>query len=296
MVVVASWPLLKPPISPFSHGKYYLYFWLIRMPSLYCFHSKDALSQQLAIFVKQSATQSIQKNNRFTIALSGGSLPANLAKDLIGDESIDWSKWHVFFADERCVDLDDDDSNYKLCNQVFFQHVSIPKDQIHHIQTDLLHPSDSTNDNDDSIDSIASDIADAYEQDLIHTFAPSSTIKLPQFDLICLGTGPDGHTASLFPSHPLLNESDSWVTFLTDSPKPPKARITLTLPVITNAVRIAFVVTGADKKEIVKKILEQPDEGLPASLVGVGGGERVTWWADDAACSLTTFPKKEFKI
>ena len=227
---------------------------------------------------------------------------------------------HVFFADERCVPLDHEDSNYRLCNEEFFSHVKIPKSQIHPIDVSLLNPksSSSTSNNteeaeqeqsrdeeddredeqlpQDPLSIASSDIAEEYEQELIKTFAPASTIKIPSFDLICLGTGPDGHTASLFPSHALLNESDSWVTYLTDSPKPPPARITLTLPVLTNAARIAFVVQGEGKKDIVKQILERPDDGLPASLVGMGGGEKVTWWADDAACSSTTFPRKEFKL
>jgi len=108
--------------------------------------------------------------------------------------------------------------------------------------------------------------------------------------------GPDGHTCSLFPGHALLNETNGWVAPVTDSPKPPPNRITLTLPVVTHAHRIAFVASGGEKKDILKTIMEDPDQGLPCSLVNVSGGEKVYWFVDAAAAKSTLYPKKEYKL
>jgi 6-phosphogluconolactonase len=108
--------------------------------------------------------------------------------------------------------------------------------------------------------------------------------------------GPDGHTCSLFPGHALLNETAIWVAPITDSPKPPPCRITLTLPVINHAHKIAFVAAGETKKDILKTIMEDPEQGLPCSLVNIGGGERVFWFVDSDAAESTLHPKKEYKL
>ena len=179
----------------------------------------------------------------------------------------------VFFADERAVSLDSKDSNYKLCYDYVFSKIPIPAEQIHHI--------------DESLVSDTQELADAYEQELVKVFANRSAVKIPAFDLLLLGMGPDGHTCSLFPGHRLLNETTGWVAPITDSPKPPPNRITLTLPVVTHAHRIAFVAAGGEKKDILKVIMEDPDQGLPCSLVNVAGGEKVYWFVDaDAAQSI----------
>jgi 6-phosphogluconolactonase len=188
----------------------------------------------------------------------------------------------VFFADERAVPLDSEDSNYKVCNEHFFSKVPLPAKNIHHI--------------DESLISDPQELADSYEQELVKVFANKSTVKIPLFDLLLLGMGPDGHTCSLFPGHALLNETNGWVAPVTDSPKPPPNRITLTLPVVTHAHRIAFVVAGAEKKEILKTVMEEPDNGLPCSLVNVSGGEKVYWFVDSDAVQSTIYPKKEYKL
>jgi 6-phosphogluconolactonase len=188
----------------------------------------------------------------------------------------------VFFADERAVPLDSEDSNYKLCNDYLFSKVGLPAEQIHHIDESLL--------------SDTQELADAYEQELVKVFANKSAVKIPVFDLLLLGMGPDGHTCSLFPGHALLNETTGWVAPVTDSPKPPPNRITLTLPVVTHGLKIAFVAAGGEKKDILKTIMEDPDQGLPCSLVNVAGGEKVYWFVDAAAAQSTLYPKKEYKL
>lgn len=135
------------------------------------------------------------------------------------------------------------------------------------------------------------ELADTYEKLLVSSFAARDSVKLPIFDLLLLGCGPDGHTCSLFPNHELLRESDAWVAPISDSPKPPAKRITLTLPVVTHGIKIAFVATGAGKKDIMKEIFEGGN-GLPCALVNEGAGERVSWFVDEAAVEGVSFPRK----
>ncbi len=178
--------------------------------------------------------------------------------------------------------MDHEDSNYKLCEDHLFSKLPIPHEKIHTIDEAYL---------DD-----VQELSDQYEQELVKCFANKSSVKTPAFDLLLLGMGPDGHTCSLFPGHALLNETDGWVAPITDSPKPPPKRITLLLHVVTHAHRIAYVVAGAEKKDILKTIMEDPDKGLPCSLVNIGGGEKVFWFVDHDAAQNTLYPKKEYKL
>ncbi|KAF2461714.1 hypothetical protein BDY21DRAFT_333027 [Lineolata rhizophorae] len=137
------------------------------------------------------------------------------------------------------------------------------------------------------------ELADQYEQLLVRQFAARDSVKLPMFDLLLLGCGPDGHTCSLFPGSELLRESAAWVLPVEDSPKPPPRRVTLSLPVCTHGLRVAFVATGAGKKDILRQIFDT-DEGrqLPAAMVNDGAGDKVTWFTDEPAVEGVAFPKK----
>merc|ERR1712230_148058 len=188
-----------------------------------------------------------------------------------------------FYADERAVPLDHEDSNHKLVDEELLAKIDTEKfgkPEVFPIDTRYL---------DD-----VQEMADQYEQTLVSRFAARDSVRIPMFDLILLGCGPDGHTCSLFPGHELLREADAWVAAIEDSPKPPARRITLTLPVVTHAHKIAFVATGGGKKEILKKILEADDEGrnLPCGLVNEGGGEKVSWFTDTAAVEGVAFPRR----
>ena len=189
---------------------------------------------------------------------------------------------HVFYVDERIVPLDHEDSNHKLAHDTLFSKVSIPRDNIHTI--------------DYSLQDDLEELSDAYEKELIREFAQRDSARFPIFDLILLGIGPDGHTASLFPGHELLSETDRWVAYIEDSPKPPPRRVTFTYPVINHAARVAFVATGIGKVQILHDILDTPELGLPAARVRPVAHGQLVWFVDDAASAEVKFAKSEFKL
>ncbi len=257
---------------------------MTRQPNLFAFPNVDALAVTLRTYIIQCQTAGINRHDSFKVAVSGGSLPKTLAQALLAKPSgpediVKFSKWEIFFADERAVPLEHEDSNYGLIKKELLD--KIPAE----LGTPLIHPIDVT-----QLDDIQ-EIADQYEQLLVKSFASRDSVKLPIFDLLLLGCGPDGHTCSLFPGHALLRETDAWVAPIEDSPKPPPRRITLTLPVVTHGVRVAFVATGAGKKDILKKIFEEGN-GLPCALVNEGAGERCSWFTDTAAVEGVSFPRR----
>jgi 6-phosphogluconolactonase len=232
--------------------------------------TRNELSAAVAAHVALLAAHATAERGRFTVALSGGSLMDIISPELVASplcDDVNWSAWHVFWADERCVPLTSPESNFGVANRQLFRKVPIPRDQLHNID-DTLGPAEA---------------ADAYEAMLANVFHPGAG-RLPRFDLILLGIGKDGHTASLFPQHPLLNERQRWVAPVFDAPKPPPKRITLTLPVINNARHVVFVATGTDKAPIVSEVLgsciHRPR--LPAQLISPSNGE-LQWFLDQAA-------------
>lgn len=255
--------------------------------NLYAFPDVDVLAQALRAYVISCQSSGLARHGVFKVAVSGGSLPKTLAKALLPppsgeDDTVYWDKWEIFFADERAVPLDHEDSNYRLVKEELLDKLPAGSQPIvHTISTDFL--------NDTQI------LADEYEQALVRSFASRDSVKLPIFDLLLLGSGPDGHTCSLFPGHELLREADAWVAPIEDSPKPPPRRITLTLPVVTHAVRIAFVATGAGKKEIMKQIFEE-GKGLPCALVNEAAGDRCSWFVDNASVEGVSYPRRPYSL
>ncbi|EPQ60911.1 6-phosphogluconolactonase [Gloeophyllum trabeum ATCC 11539] len=250
-------------------------------PIVCSFPTASELTEALADFVIKAQKEAIEKKGRFTIALSGGSLPKQLSA-LAKRTGVKWDKWQVFYADERAVPLDHPDSNHQLCTAEFYSKVPLPPANIHTLDPALL----------DDLE----ELADAYEKQLIHEFAQKDAARFPVFDLILLGMGPDGHTASLFPGHALLSEEDRWVAYVDDSPKPPPRRITLTFPVINHAARVAFVAAGESKQDVLKTVLDKPEEGLPASRVRPASPGQLYWFVDDAAAAKVEYPKTPFKL
>lgn len=240
--------------------------------NLHIFSTRAALAEQVARYIADLSAQAVADHNRFTVALSGGSMPEILGTGLTAEpqrSQIDWPAWHVFWADERCVPLTHPDSNYRLAREQLFDYVDIPEAQIHTIDASLEPEA----------------AAAAYQAELAQVFGPASG-QPARFDLILLGMGGDGHTASLFPGHPLLNETERWVAPILDSPKPPPARITLTLPVINQAKNVAFIVTGQGKADVLAAVLETASparpSSLPARLARPADGA-LHWFVDEAA-------------
>jgi 6-phosphogluconolactonase len=205
----------------------------------------------------------------------------------------------VFYADERVVPLDHEDSNHKLCTTELFSKVPIPQENIHVIDPSLDADADGSGNSKYGTKEVTAgleEVADAYEKALIREFASANAARFPVFDLILLGTGPDGHTASLFPGHALLSEDDRWVAPIADSPKPPSRRVTLTLPVLNHAARVAFVAAGAGKADTLKTVLDKPEEGLPSSRIRPKEPGQLYWFVDDAAVSKVEYPRTPFQF
>jgi 6-phosphogluconolactonase len=241
-------------------------------PKVSIYPSRVELSADLAVHVADLAAMASAQQRRFHIALSGGSLMDILSSGLCANplrDNIDWSNWHVFWADERWVPWSSPASNYGLAHHRFLSRVSIPREQIYAMDN-------STN---------PAATAKIYASVLAKVFQ-SRQGRMPRFDLILLGVGEDGHTASLFPDHPLPAETKAWVAAVLDAPKPPPIRITMTLPLINNARTIFFVTVGPGKADILSKVLEQKSrqQDLPARLVKPSDGE-LQWFIDRAAAT-----------
>ncbi|KAL9240563.1 hypothetical protein vseg_014766 [Gypsophila vaccaria] len=242
------------------------------------FHSEDDVAISLAKYTADLSDKFVTQRGAFTLVVSGGSLIKSLRKMVEPPyvDSIDWSKWHVFWVDERVVPKDHPESNYKLAFDGFLSKVPIPPANVHAINDTLG----------------AEEAADDYEtrlKELVKSniIATSQTTGFPKFDAMLLGMGPDGHVASLFPGHPLVNEDKKWVTFIKDSPKPPPGRITFTFPVINSSAYIALVVCGGGKAGVVKTALggnQNSAEVLPVQMVSPEG--ELKWFLDKDASSL----------
>lgn len=258
-----------------------------KSPNLYSYPDVDTVAKHLRTYILQCQKAAFTRHDTFRIGVSGGSLPNTLAKALLApsdgseDDTPQFSKWEIFYADERAVPVTHSDSNHRLIKAEFLD--QIPSGT----PPPTVHPIDTTHLDDPQ------ELADQYQETILRAFSAKDSIKLPIFDLLLLGCGPDGHTCSLFPGHELLRESDAWVAAIHDSPKPPPKRITLTLPVVTHAQKIAFVATGAGKKEVLGRILDSEEgRGLPCGLVNEGAGEKVSWFTDVAAVEGVRFPRR----
>ncbi|KAF1951697.1 6-phosphogluconolactonase [Byssothecium circinans] len=254
-------------------------------PNLYAFQDADDLAKSLRAYVLDAQNAALDRHQVFRVAVSGGSLPKTLGQALLkettGEGKVQFDKWEIFYADERAVPLDHADSNHKLVKEEILD--KAPAE----LGTPKVYPIDVR-----YLDDVQ-ELADQYEKTLVSVFAQRDSVKLPMFDLILLGCGPDGHTCSLFPGSPLLRESDAWVLQISDSPKPPPKRITLSLPVVTHGIKVAFVATGGGKKDIMKQIFDT-DEGrqLPCGLVNSGANEKVSWFVDYPAIEGVSFPAR----
>jgi len=228
-----------------------------------------ALADEAAQRFVALAHATIAEHGRFTVALSGGSTPRALYQRLAQSPlsaAVDWANVHVFWGDERMVPPDDIESNYRMARETLLDHVPIPAANIYPIPT---------------IGGTPEAAASAYAETLTAVF----DAKLPRFDLILLGIGPDGHTASLFPGQPeAVRPSAALVVAVHNAPKPPPARVSFTFTLINAAANVLLVVAGADKAAALYEVLRGPADiaRLPAQGVRPAQGELV-WLVDAAA-------------
>jgi len=224
--------------------------------------------------VVRLANQAVAERGRFTIALSGGSTPKSLYNLLATNArtTLPWDRMYFFWSDERHVPATDPDSNYRMASEAMLSKVPVPAGNVFRVPTE--NP----------------DAAEEYESTL-RKFFQLGPGQFPQFDLILLGMGPDGHTASLFPGTAGLQEKTrlviaNWVEKLKTH------RLTFTFPVLNAARSVAFLVSGTDKAPVLRAVLEEkvPGEQYPAKLVQPTDGKLI-WFLDRAAASALSQQK-----
>lgn len=226
----------------------------------------DELSRLFADWLVEYIQDTLKKQDRFTISLSGGSTPKKLYQLLATDEyagKIDWSKLHFFWGDERFVPFMDERNNAKMTFDELLDHVPVNKEQIHVMRTDLP-PDEAVDDYDDKL----------------HQYFDGKQFS---FDLVMLGLGDDAHTLSLFPGYPVIKENDKWMSafYLAEQKM---YRITLTKTVVNKSSRVAFLVSGAAKVPALKAVLygdKNPDK-YPAQVIQPANGQ-LYWFLDEAA-------------
>ena len=240
----------------------------------------ERLAQAVADHFVRLARQAVANNGRFAVALAGGSTPRVAYTLLAGNEfatRVDWSHVHVFWGDERCVPPDHADSNYGMAREALLEHVPLPPENVHRIRGELA----------------PAQAAAGYENALRAFFSPpaedrqaNGETNVARFDLILLGMGDDGHTASLFPGTVAVSEHTRWV-MANFVEKLDSWRITLTSAVINAAANVTFVVSGSGKAERLRQVLTGPyqPDALPAQLVNPDRG-RLRWLVDEAAATL----------
>lgn len=235
----------------------------------------DALSIQYADWLVAYIKETLQQQDRFTIALSGGSTPKKLHELLASPaykDKIDWSKLHIFWGDERFVPFEDERNNAKMAYDTLLNHVPVPASQIHVMRSDIS-PEDSAAD---------------YEKLLNAYFNPVPGEFHFTLDLVILGMGDDGHTLSLFPGLPVVHETKRWVTSFWLAAQD-MYRITLTSPVANLARCVTFLAAGPKKAGVLKEVLEgeRNVDLYPSQIIQPEKGE-LHWFVDQAAAAELT--------
>ena len=236
-------------------------------PEMRVFPDVNVLSLQAAEAVVKTVTDAVRSTGRCSLVLSGGSTPRTLYSLLASRfrERIPWTHVHVFWGDERYVPLGDAHSNYRMARETLLDHVPCPAANVHPMPTRFSDPEAAARD---------------YEATLKSYFPAERSA----FDLVLLGLGAEGHTASLFPGSPALAEATRWVTAVT-APADPPVRLTLTFAALNQAAHAYFLVTGSNKARALHDILTGTADpnACPAAGVRLAAGTLI-WWVDrDAA-------------
>jgi 6-phosphogluconolactonase len=233
---------------------------------LHIFNDKEILSEKLALWICDVISETLKNQEFFTLVLSGGETPKSLYKKLASEgfkNKINWNRIHVFFGDERVVPFTDDRNNAKMAFDILLNHVEIPANRVHVMRTDI-EPNFAV---------------EEYRKEL-HTFFHSTNRS---FDLVLLGMGDDGHTLSLFPGSPLIEEHQHWVNCVYNDQQE-MYRITLMPLIVNKSYHIAFMVEGLKKAQVLQQVLEgeyMPSK-LPAQIIAPEEGE-LHWFLDNAA-------------
>lgn len=240
-------------------------------------HQKESkIFKGVADLFLLKSREAVRDKNEFVVSLSGGSTPEMLFRRLAEspyDQHIPWEKIHVFWGDERCVPWDHKESNYGLARNLLLKHVPVPKENIYPIRGDLKPEA----------------AANKYEEKLKDFFGKQP----PIFDLVLLGLGEDGHTASLFPYSSILKKKKRWVKEVYVEDKK-SYRISMTAPLINQARLIVFMVKGANKAQALNEVINgkfRPKK-YPAQLIQPEEGE-IHWYLDEEAAKK--LPKSQRK-
>jgi 6-phosphogluconolactonase len=231
----------------------------------------DEWAQDVAAFIVSIGEEAIRSNGRFIIALSGGSTPKTLYQVLAASEGqarLDWSRVFFLFGDERCTPPDHPESNFKMVHAALFQPLNIHPDHIFRMKGESESPMVA---------------AQEYEE-TIRRLTKSFPPQVPRIDLVLLGLGDDGHTASLFPGTAALQEHNRIVT-VGQAPTGIRSRLTLTLGVLNHAAVVLFLAAGPGKAHMVRRVLDpesEADRFLPAARISPSSG-RLVWMLDQAA-------------
>ncbi|MHB9029254.1 MAG: 6-phosphogluconolactonase [Candidatus Latescibacterota bacterium] len=219
----------------------------------------EALSMAAADYITESALESVRQRGRFTLVLSGGNTPKHVYRRLASppySETMPWESTHLFWSDERCVPPESPESNFGMAREILLRHEPAPPGNIHRIPAETGAPH----------------AARLYEDEIRRFFLSGGEGKdwLPVFDCVILGIGADGHIASLFPGSWTLRTRERPVLPAT-APEgiSPRDRVTMTLPVINRARRVLFLVSGSEKKDVIRTLVHpsRPAANLPAAMV-----------------------------
>ncbi|KHE92435.1 MAG: 6-phosphogluconolactonase [Candidatus Scalindua rubra] len=237
--------------------------------NIHVYPNKEKLVAATAEHVADCIEQAIQQNGLCNVALSGGNTPGGVFSLLASSPyrgCVDWSRLHLFWGDERMVPPEHPDSNFRMVQETLLDHIKIPDKNVHRMRGE-----------------IAPELAAEEYAELLDVHFKGS---LPCFDLILLGLGEDGHTASLFPDTDAVEECEKHVVAVF-VPKLSAWRVTLTLPVLNAARKILFLVSGKSKSEMLQRIMsnKQPAKEIPATMVNPQNGE-LHWMLDSDATVL----------
>lgn len=231
------------------------------------------MSAKAAEHIIELADECVKDHGYFTVALSGGNSPLQIY-DRLGDpplrDKMPWAKTLIFWGDDRYLSPYDRESNYRMAYDAMISKIKIPRENVIRIPTEVA-----------PIEAAAALYETIMRKIFVKLRAIDREKKLPVFDLVILGVGKDGHTASLFPGHKAVNEKEKWVTFVKAHARITlRERITITLPIINAARNIMFIISGEGKGEMIKSILSDRKQGkiYPANMIKPDG--KTVWFID----------------